>query len=233
LPLFLKASSSALSVGSSTGVIRLPLSSAALLLSNSAFSSAFNGTLVSSNSFRLGIPGPNSGLSIVADSSPFSLFSVADRLPYQYVKAPKPTNNSTPKVTLTPIPAFAPLDRPPDFDVAELAEDEDVCVPVPENDGAGVVENDEELLGLELVLVEEGVELDWVGVGMLLVRDAEYEEHRLSPTCSAMFNSVALQELIKHSKPTDAMTDCPVPHLQATSVAAQPATEIAETRHDA
>ena len=58
-----------------------------------------------------------------------------------------------------------------------IAEDEDVCVPVLENDGAGVVENDEKLLNLELALVEEGLELDWVGVKMLLVRDAEYAEH--------------------------------------------------------
>lgn len=57
---------------------------------------------------------------------------------------------------------------------------------------------------------------------------AEYEEHSTSPADTACDRSVALQALSKHG-PTTAADK---PHWQGTSVGAQPAAEIAESRHD-
>ena len=60
------------------------------------------------------------------------------------------------------------------------------------------------------------------------MRDAEYDLHKSVPTVSACCKSEALQAAIKHG-PTMAALRL---HWQDTSVGAQLAAEMAESRHD-
>ena len=144
------------------GLIGAPLSSAALLLlPSSSFSSAVNGTLVSASSLRIGIPGPNSDLWDTPDRVS-SLFRVADRLPYQNAKTLNASSKSTPIETPTPIPALAPVDKPPCFKVIG-GDGPGVTLPDPEVDlpalGLTVLELRSAVLEFGTVVLEIGLDV--------------------------------------------------------------------------
>lgn len=172
------ASNSALSLTVSVGRKGEELSSstALRLRSNSDLSASFRGTLAA-NSFCLGTPAPSSGLSPVTGPSAL-LLRLADRLPYQNVKAPKAANKTAPNVAPIPIAVFDPVDRPlcPEgvgeavwleiFEIVDVADVEDVCELVPGfcdeiEDVKDVLEDDAEDVAEDGLLEELAESVDW------------------------------------------------------------------------
>lgn len=118
-----------------------------------------------------------------------------------------------------------------------VVDDEDVCVtelPLVESEGPDVlgVGEEEEILGV--LIVAFALDIDdirvrvSVGVVVMAARVAEYALHSFVPAVYACCKSAALQAATKHS-PTASAARL---HWQETSLGAQPATEIAETRQD-
>jgi len=113
------------------------------------------------------------------------------------------------------------------------SEDEDVRVSVLEMDGVGVVEREEiaeeegellELAIVELAPGKERVELDGSGIvmrivsGVMLVSDAEYEEHKASFAEYALDKSDVLQAATRQFEKAVRKAGTVVRHAQPTSV---------------
>jgi hypothetical protein len=152
-----------------------------------------------------------------------AFFRFSDRLPHQNAKAPNPAKKSAPIETPTPIPAFVPVERP------LVVDDEGVRVaelPLVESEGPDVLGFSEVYEVFDVLIVT--FETLACNVGNVGGRVAEYALHRFVPTVYACCKSAALQAAIKHGETAPA----PILHWQETSLGAQPAAEIAETRQD-